>query len=241
MCLKVDHSDFSKTIKASLIAAVLLAIVAVPNVADGADQKTHSLLWGRDGELWWPGSRLPDFSYAGYYRGEPPLPVLNADINVRDFGIMNLRFEFPVTPYEGHFTELGYNAIAMRDVRNCWVRNVRIHNSDSGMFISGNNMTNVFYGTAIQGAKNRADRADINKALIECIKRGGFTVAFEHTRDRIAKETVELLGKAVLQLERYLLPTTIWPITMMLLASRSPRRCDPCGMPEITKSVNVNI
>ncbi len=337
-----------RTTLASLIAAVLLPVVTAPNMAGGADQTKHSLLWGRNGELWWPASRLPDFSYAGYARGEHPLPVLNADINVKDIGavgdgetddtwafkralsyrsrgktifvpagryritdflymrysgtsllgespeesvlffpiplhtikpnmgattsgrptsnyswsggfvyvegstsknvlaeviapaergqksltvsrpqafqvgqdvrlnlrdneeqslamhlyaddpgpitnfgsrarvsflcritridtntmqiefdrplrtdvrhewsprlydascsvenvgIKNLRFEFPVTPYEGHFTELGYNAIAMRGVRNCWVQNIRIHNADSGMFISGNNIT----------------------------------------------------------------------------------------------------
>ena len=345
---KVNQSESSKEISASLITAIIVAFFAAPHLTAGAKQTTHSSLWGRDGELWSPTSRLPDFSYAGYRRGEHPLPVLNADINVRDFGavgdgetddteafkqalnrrsrgktifvpagryritdflymrysgtcllgegpeesvlffptplhtikpnigatttgqptsnyswsggfvyiegstsqtvlaeviapanrgqksltvsrpeafqigqdvrlslrdneeqslakylyandpgqianlksrarvsflchiikidtdtmqiefdrplrtdvrhewaprlydascsvedvgIMNLGFEFPVTPYEGHFTELGYNAIAMRGVRNCWVQNVRIHNADSGMFISGNNIT----------------------------------------------------------------------------------------------------
>jgi len=67
--------------------------------------------------------------------------LYDASCSVEDVGIQNLCFEFPVTPYKGHFTELGYNAIAMRSVRNCWVRNIRIHNADSGMFISGNNIT----------------------------------------------------------------------------------------------------
>jgi hypothetical protein len=58
-------------------------------------------------------------------------------------------------------------------------------------------MTKVFYGAAIQGANNRAERAHVNKALIECIKREGCTVAFEHTCGRTVEETAELLGKAV--------------------------------------------
>ncbi|MHC4170666.1 MAG: hypothetical protein ACYSWQ_27330 [Planctomycetota bacterium] len=58
-------------------------------------------------------------------------------------------------------------------------------------------MTKVFYGSAIQGAKDRAERAHINKALIECIKHEGYTVAFEHTCGRTVEETAELLGKAV--------------------------------------------
>jgi hypothetical protein len=61
--------------------------------------------------------------------------------SVEEVGIENLGFEFPNTPYKGHFTELGFNAIAISGARNCWVRNVRIHNCDSGAFISGVNMT----------------------------------------------------------------------------------------------------
>ena len=58
-------------------------------------------------------------------------------------------------------------------------------------------MTKVFYGAAIQGAKDRTERAHINRALIECIKHQGYTVAFEHTCGRTMEETAELLGKAV--------------------------------------------
>ena len=45
-----------------------------------------SALWGRDGEAWSPQSRLPDFSYAGYHRGETPLPTRPATVDVKTFG-----------------------------------------------------------------------------------------------------------------------------------------------------------
>lgn len=61
--------------------------------------------------------------------------------SVEEVGIENLGFSFPNTPYRGHFTELGFNAIAISGARNCWVRHVRIHNCDSGAFISGVNVT----------------------------------------------------------------------------------------------------
>jgi hypothetical protein len=54
-------------------------------------------------------------------------------------GIEDLAFKFPVTPYKGHFTEVGWNAVAMGGVFNCWVRNVEIRNCDSGFFIGGYN------------------------------------------------------------------------------------------------------
>ena len=57
--------------------------------------------------------------------------------SLENSGIENLRIEFPANPYEGHFTELGYNAVAMSGVVNCWVRNIVITNADSGIFTSG--------------------------------------------------------------------------------------------------------
>jgi hypothetical protein len=69
-------------------------------------------------------------------------PVLHAAISsIEEVGIENISFEFPVTPYKGHFTELGFNAIAYRNVRNSWVRNIEIRHADSGLFISGSNTT----------------------------------------------------------------------------------------------------
>lgn len=64
-----------------------------------------------------------------------------AQSSVEEVGIEGIGFEFPVTPYAGHFTEVGYNAIAMAGVRNCWVRNIKINNADSGIFLHGANVT----------------------------------------------------------------------------------------------------
>jgi len=69
-------------------------------------------------------------------------PVLQpAQSTVEEIGIEHLAFEFPVTVYRGHFTELGHNAIAYSDVRNCWVRDVEIRHADSGLFLGGANIT----------------------------------------------------------------------------------------------------
>lgn len=45
-----------------------------------------SKLWGRDGELWMPDSRLPDFSFAGYRGGTGAPPQIPVATNVRDHG-----------------------------------------------------------------------------------------------------------------------------------------------------------
>lgn len=64
-----------------------------------------------------------------------------ATSSAQEIGIEGISFEFPPNPYAGHFTEVGYNAIAMSGTRNCWIRSVRVHNADSGCFIGGVNTT----------------------------------------------------------------------------------------------------
>lgn len=43
-------------------------------------------LWGRSGEAWNPKGILPDFSFAGYRRGELPIPNRTPTVSVVDFG-----------------------------------------------------------------------------------------------------------------------------------------------------------
>ncbi len=52
-------------------------------------------------------------------------------------GIEDLTFEFPGRTYGGHFTELGFNAVAFSGTAHCWARNLVITNSDSGIFAAG--------------------------------------------------------------------------------------------------------
>jgi hypothetical protein len=69
-------------------------------------------------------------------------PVLfPAKSSAVEIGIENMSFEFPVTPYKGHFTELGFNAIMFSDTQNCWIRDIEIRHADSGIFVRGFNST----------------------------------------------------------------------------------------------------
>jgi hypothetical protein len=72
----------------SLRTAALLALstlsAAVLLATPGRAQT--SKLWGEQGELWTPTSRLPDFSHAGYHDGELPIPDLPVTATVTDFG-----------------------------------------------------------------------------------------------------------------------------------------------------------
>ncbi|KAF6262421.1 hypothetical protein COO60DRAFT_1676006 [Scenedesmus sp. NREL 46B-D3] len=52
-------------------------------------------------------------------------------------GIEYLTIEFPLTTYPGHLMEMGYNAVHFNQLAHSWVRDVRIHNSDSGFYSWG--------------------------------------------------------------------------------------------------------
>jgi hypothetical protein len=60
---------------------------------------------------------------------------------VEKSGVESLGFEFPEMRYRGHFAENGANAIELKRVTNCWVRNVRIHNADLGVNVVGSHNT----------------------------------------------------------------------------------------------------
>ncbi len=57
--------------------------------------------------------------------------------SVSEVGIEELAITFPVKPYLGHFTERGMNAIAISNASDCWVRNVKVSNCDSGVSLGG--------------------------------------------------------------------------------------------------------
>src|SRR5262245_63781666 len=73
--------------RATFVGMAVAAAACLGAPAAGDDGPTvHSKLWGKDGELWSAGSRLPDFSYAGYRRGEGTPPAATPRRTVRDFG-----------------------------------------------------------------------------------------------------------------------------------------------------------
>ena len=70
-------------------------------------------------------------------KGQWSPQIRSFEPTVTESGVENLTFEFPNTPYAGHFKEAGYNAIAFSGVSDCWARNLVITNADSGIFPGG--------------------------------------------------------------------------------------------------------
>ena len=61
--------------------------------------------------------------------------ILTVSGQVREVGIEGFTMEFPDVPYKGHFKEDGYNGIFLFGSWNCWVRDVTLHNCESGIFL----------------------------------------------------------------------------------------------------------
>jgi len=73
---------------------------------------------------------------------------------VTESGIEGIGFEFPAVKYRGHFKEHGFNAIELRSVADCWVRNVTIHNGDLGINVVA--CRNTLEGVTVTAASGRA-------------------------------------------------------------------------------------
>jgi hypothetical protein len=56
---------------------------------------------------------------------------------VHDSGVEDLTIAFPETPYQGHFTEKGFNPLAFVGVADCWGRRLKFINPDSGPMVGG--------------------------------------------------------------------------------------------------------
>ncbi len=89
--MKKTHlsSMVTSFVSASMFGMVIIGLVLTDVftvAAQGQEEAQFSLLWGKAGELWSPQSRLPDFSFAGYRRGEELYRIPKETISVRDFG-----------------------------------------------------------------------------------------------------------------------------------------------------------
>ena len=125
--------------------------------------------------------------------GLPWLPQIRSfEPSVTECGVEGIGFEFPVIPYQGHFTELGFNPVALSNVAHCWVRDIRVAHADSGPFVHGyfNTIDGVVFeskrredqqrctghhGISLGGGDNLVRRFDFGTRFIHDITVSGFT------------------------------------------------------------------
>lgn len=89
---------------------------------------------------------------------------------VTESGVEGLGFEFPAEKYRGHFKEHGFNAIELRGVTDCWVRDVAIHNGDLGINVvaCGNTLDGVVFTAATERASREGPIEVTGHHAIQC-------------------------------------------------------------------------
>jgi hypothetical protein len=79
-------------------------------------------------------------------------------------------------------------------------------------------MKKIFYGSAIQGAQNRKERAQIHEFLINYIKNQHYYVCTEHTTGKTYEEAIQKLEKAIGKLPKDELKRKIYVRNKMIEA-----------------------
>ncbi|MDP0502005.1 MAG: glycosyl hydrolase family 28-related protein [Verrucomicrobiota bacterium JB022] len=97
---------------------------------------------------------------------------------VRESGIEGIGFHFPAGQYQGHFEEKGANAIELKNVADCWVRDVRLHNADLGINI-------MAYGNTLEQIVITADaeRGREEAEITACT--GHHAIQLKHAEDNL--------------------------------------------------------
>ena len=90
---------------------------------------------------------------------------------VQHSAIESLSIQFKFTKKKPHRQEAGFNAIAITDVVNCWVKNIEIVNADNGIIAHRSHFVTI-EGILIRMAKSRAGKdvrsGHIGIGLSEC-------------------------------------------------------------------------
>ena len=111
-------------------------------------------------------------------------PELRAfEPSVSGSGVESLGFAFPPVPYAGHFRELGFNAIELRDVHACWVRDVAIHNADLGVNVVARGCT--VSGVRLTANKERETGGDRSGRVS-----GHHGIQVKHAEDNLVEDFV---------------------------------------------------
>ena len=96
---------------------------------------------------------------------------------VTDSALEGVAFEFPATPYRGHFKEVGFNPVQISaSAANCWLRNIKAWNADSGPYVNGTfcTLTGIHLGAdpARKSAQGQTGHHGITFGGMDCLCTG---------------------------------------------------------------------
>ena len=123
--------------------APLLATLAL--AAGPPAPAATSELWGSQGELWTPASRLPDYSFAGYRSAAAPIPSPAVVANVIDFGAVGDGVADDTTAFENAIAAANNGAVLVPAGRYKITRVLYIRKSNLVLRGAGQALTTLVF------------------------------------------------------------------------------------------------
>jgi autotransporter-associated beta strand protein len=207
MTLKFPLHPQMKPRRAALFAALALG------AALHASAQT-SELWGVQGELWSPASRLPDFSFAGYRSGGAAIPAPAVVANVMNFGAVGDGVADDTTAFENAIAAANNGTVLIPAGRYKITRVLYIRKSNLVLRGAGQGLTTLVFtkhltellgappGTDgleswswsggliwVEGAETTTKIADVTAAA----DRGGSVLTLSSTAGLSVGQTVRLM------------------------------------------------
>lgn len=148
-----------------LLESGAVQVAARPTVAMAVDNTIDAYLYGDNlvdsgtATQMFPGNDRLRFPFRVLARGDGwididrPLPIelrpawtpviVPFASTASGSGLEQFTIQFKWDTYDSHFDAKGYNAVAVYDCNNCWVRNIKISDATNGVFLSGNEFVTV--------------------------------------------------------------------------------------------------
>jgi autotransporter-associated beta strand protein len=104
-----------------------------------------SELWGAQGELWNPASRLPDFSFAGYRSAAAPVPSPAVVANVMNFGAVGNGVADDTTAFENAIAAANNGAVLVPAGRYKITRVLYVRKSNLVLRGAGSGLTTLVF------------------------------------------------------------------------------------------------
>ncbi|MCU0749595.1 MAG: hypothetical protein MUF13_08630, partial [Akkermansiaceae bacterium] len=193
---------------------VALRLCLILFLAHTAAKAQTSELWGTQGELWNPTSRLPDFSFAGYRSGGTPIPSPVVVANVMNFGAVGNGIADDTSAFEAAIAAAENGAILIPAGRYKITRVLYIRKSNIVLRGAGRSLTTLVFpnhltdligappGTAgleswswsggliwVEGVETTTKLADVTANA----DRGGNVLTLSSTAGLAAGQTVRLM------------------------------------------------
>jgi hypothetical protein len=167
-----------------IIRLLFLSVAAQFVAADAVFTQTD--LWGKAGDAWDPKGILPDFSFAGYQRGEQSIPDRTPSVSVSNFGAKpdtdaTQAFQKAIDENPGKCIEIPAGRFVISD-------RLKIPSSETVLKGAGSRITTLYFTRSLQEVEPKiAQTTSAGEPISQWSWSGGFIVVGNSSVESTAK------------------------------------------------------